>query len=450
MSFGRRLAFFFLLIVLVPTLALVALLLVVSEDSRRGKADARLAAGLDTALALYAERAADARPEARDLARDPELAAAVAAGDRARLDALLRTAARTPRVTAVELDAVGGNPIAAAGQDDAVAFARLGLQHRGEPMGTLLVSTTTAAQYADQLRRLSKRDLVLSREGTVLTSTVPPPEVSIQPGETEDVSIGDTEFRAHLLSLDGGDQVNLLLLGPSKEGGFLAIGRPAAVLLAGLLALAVALAYALARALTQLHTRVAQQAVTDSLTGLWNRRRMDEILPREVERAIRFKHQLSLVIFDIDDFKAINDREGHLHGDAVLIEVAEVVRETIRSIDFCARYGGDEMALLLLETGSTGATRLAERLGAKVKEAEIPKREGPPTKVTVSVGVATLPDAASDVDSLVYAADRALLSAKRAGKDKIRRARAPKTGSVEGVPPDGGPKTRRNRRGAAT
>ena len=85
--------------------------------------------------------------------------------------------------------------------------------------------------------------------------------------------------------------------------------------------------------LTRLHRRVAEQAVTDPLTGLSNRRHMAETLEREVDRSLRFGHPISLIILDVDDFKQINDREGHLQGDIVLETVADVVREATRSID---------------------------------------------------------------------------------------------------------------------
>ena len=184
--------------------------------------------------------------------------------------------------------------------------------------------------------------------------------------------------------------------------------------------LAIVLAYVLARALTGLHAQVAQQAITDPLTGLSNRRRMDQLLDREVERALRFGHELSLLIVDADDFKRINDEYGHPTGDAVLEMIADVARSTTRSIDILARYGGDEMALMLLETGPEGAAILADRLRDNVREANV-KGLGRGA-VTISVGAATLPDCAGDVNSLVDVADQALLVAKRAGKDQTRSA----------------------------
>ncbi len=447
MSFGRRLAFFFLLIVLVPTLALVAVLLAVSNDSRRGKADAQLAAGLDTAVALYDERVADADVVARQLARDPELPTAIERLDRAALTTFAESAAQRRDVTAVEINDADGALVTAAGIDDAFAFTDLVLQQGGKKVGTLNVSSTTAPDYAGELHQLTGREVVVSREGVPLSSTVTPPAEPIEPGETSDLTLDGREFRAHLLNLDSTDEETVLLAGPPKVGGFLPISRPSVLLLIAALLLAGFFAFGLARALTGLYTRVAQEAITDPLTGLWNRRRMSEILPREVDRALRFDHQLSLLIFDVDDFKAINDRAGHPQGDLVLRAVADIVRGRTRSIDVAARYGGDEIALILFETDFEGAAILAERLRTGVREAEIPARNGEATRVTISVGVATLPDAAVDVDALVEAADNALLRAKRAGKNQIRTAPARPAGA-RGKPPrarNGGEERRRPR-----
>jgi diguanylate cyclase (GGDEF)-like protein len=426
--FGRRLALFFVLIVLVPAVALVVVLLAVSEDSRRGKADAQLAAGVDTAFALYQERVAGADAVARQLARDPELSTALNDLDRARLKAFAQSAVRRPDVTAIEVEAVDGIPMAVAGTDDAFAFTEVALRQGGREVGTLKVSSTLAADYTAELHRLTDREVVVSREGIPLSSTVTPPAEPIEAGETRDLTLGEDEFRARLLALNSVDDETVLLAGPRKVGGFLGIGWPTGLLLIGFLLLAAFFAYGLARALTGLYTRVAAEAVTDPLTGLWNRRRMSEALVQEVDRAIRFDRNLSLVIFDVDDFKAINDSEGHPQGDLVLRKVADVVRERARSIDVAARYGGDEIALILFETDFEGAAILAERLRTGVREADIRSRGGDAMRVTISIGVATLPDSAGDVDSFIDAADRALLRAKRAGKDQIRTAPARNAG----------------------
>ena len=422
MSFGRRLALFFVLIAIVPTAALIGILVFVSKESQRGKADARLAASLETAVAVYRRDTTEAQAEARRLARDPALGGALKSHDAAALAAFTRGAAHEPGVVRVAvLDNQGGQS-SAAGSTHSVAPGRVTLTVGPRTVGALSVSTTSAAEYVNDVRTLTGRQVVLSRDNAPLASTVPPPSQTFEPDETADVTVGGNDYRAHMLTLNGATHETVLLLGPPKQGGLLGIGGPALVILIWFLAAAVGLAWGLARALTRLHERVAEQAVTDPLTGLWNRRRMGETLDREVDRAVRFGHPISLIILDVDDFKRINDRQGHLQGDIVLETVADAVRESIRTIDLAARYGGDELALILLETDREGATTLAERLRERVSNTDIPRREGGSMGVTLSVGVATVPDSAGDLESLVDAADRALLRAKRAGKNQIRTA----------------------------
>jgi diguanylate cyclase (GGDEF)-like protein len=265
---------------------------------------------------------------------------------------------------------------------------------------------------------------VVTRGGQSLASTVPAPSQTLEPDQTADVTAAGKEYRAHALTLNSADQENLLLLGPPKSGGVLGVGRGALAVMIWFLVAAAILAWGLARTLTRRHERIAQEALTDPLTGLWNRRHMAETLDREVSRSLRFGHEISLIILDVDDFKRINDRLGHLQGDIVLQRVADLVKDATRDIDVAARYGGDELALILVETGTEGSTILAERLRERVRDTEVPLRDGGTMAVTISVGVATVPDSAEDLESLVDSADRALLRAKRSGKNQIRTAPA--------------------------
>jgi diguanylate cyclase (GGDEF)-like protein len=174
-----------------------------------------------------------------------------------------------------------------------------------------------------------------------------------------------------------------------------------------------------------LHETVERQAVTDELTGLFNRRRFQEAMATEVERSKRFGQPVGLVLLDLDDFKNVNDTYGHQQGDLVLREVARVLRETSREIDEPARYGGEELAVVLPGTDLEGAYNLAERVRAGIEELALPLLDGDGIlRVTASFGVATLPGSADGTRDLVAAADEALYRAKRAGKNRTVRAEA--------------------------
>jgi diguanylate cyclase (GGDEF)-like protein len=173
-----------------------------------------------------------------------------------------------------------------------------------------------------------------------------------------------------------------------------------------------------------LHETIQRQAVTDELTGLFNHRRFQEVMATEVERTRRFGQELGLIMLDIDDFKQVNDTYGHLQGDLVLREVARILRESSREIDEPARYGGEEMAVALPQTGLQGAYEFAERVRHRIEGLSFPLLDGDGSlRVTASFGAASLPHSAKvDKDALVAAADAALYRAKRSGKNRTVKA----------------------------
>jgi len=173
----------------------------------------------------------------------------------------------------------------------------------------------------------------------------------------------------------------------------------------------------------RLHGIVQRQAITDELTELANRRYFMEKLDTELRRAERFDEPLALVFADLDDFKHVNDRYGHHVGDEVLRAFGEVIRKRVRTIDLGARLGGEEFAILLIETDLKGAEALAESLRAAVAALEVRIVGGPPVHVTASFGIAAYPQT-HDADELMTAADLALYRAKREGKNRVSVGRS--------------------------
>lgn len=165
--------------------------------------------------------------------------------------------------------------------------------------------------------------------------------------------------------------------------------------------------------------RAEALSVTDDLTSLYNSRYLSQVLRRETKRATRNGRPLSLLFIDLDGFKSVNDRHGHLCGSKALVEAAAVIRHSARETDMIARYGGDEFALLLPDTGSDGAKAVGERIRERVAAHRFLESEGLAVRLTASVGVATLPDVATSVEALVRAADMAMYRVKGRGKNGI-------------------------------
>jgi len=170
----------------------------------------------------------------------------------------------------------------------------------------------------------------------------------------------------------------------------------------------------------RLHEHTSDLAMTDALTGLWNRRRLNIDLREECTVSLRYGRPLAYLMVDIDHFKSYNDSFGHQAGDVALQAVAQSLNDGLRTSDHAYRYGGEEFALVLRETSTEDAMIFAERLRRVVEH----RFDGPgePRPITVSVGVAGVSEDVTSLDALVAAADQALYEAKRAGRNRVRLA----------------------------
>jgi diguanylate cyclase (GGDEF)-like protein len=176
------------------------------------------------------------------------------------------------------------------------------------------------------------------------------------------------------------------------------------------------------RELSELNARLERLAVTDGLTGLYNHRRFQEAINAELLRSERHKRQLAVLMIDVDFFKKVNDAMGHPAGDELLRRLAEVLSKDLRQTDLIARYGGEEFAAILPETTRSEALQVGERMRAAVEE-RINQGTPWPTKVTVSIGVATYPEDGTTAERLIQAADQAMYVAKRQGRNRVVAAR---------------------------
>jgi two-component system, cell cycle response regulator len=172
--------------------------------------------------------------------------------------------------------------------------------------------------------------------------------------------------------------------------------------------------------LRQANARLDALAVTDGLTGLFNRRHFDGLLVNEVKRTLRYKTPLALILIDLDHFKRVNDEHGHAVGDLVLRNVSRAIAESVRATDFVARYGGEELAVILTQTPLAGARDVAERLRHRIESIAHVHDNGTLQR-TASFGLAALDGADEPIDpqELVRRADECLYKAKNAGRNRV-------------------------------
>jgi two-component system, cell cycle response regulator len=195
-------------------------------------------------------------------------------------------------------------------------------------------------------------------------------------------------------------------LGPALALSFRSILEPPAIALDNALAL----------------QKAEALSVTDDLTRLYNSRYLNLVLRRESKRASRSGRPLSLLFLDLDGFKQVNDKHGHQAGSKAIIEASVIVSRSARETDVSARFGGDEFAVILPDTGSEGAVAVAERIRDRIGACKFLASDGLSIHLTASIGVATLPDVAASAEELLRAADKAMYRVKDAGKNGIHIA----------------------------
>jgi diguanylate cyclase (GGDEF)-like protein len=213
-----------------------------------------------------------------------------------------------------------------------------------------------------------------------------------------------------------GEALGVLYIAQSRAGGFTEAKQQVARTVAEQISLALAN--------LQLQETLRTQSIRDPLTGLFNRRYMEASLEREMHRSLRRSHPLSIIMLDIDHFKRFNDTFGHDAGDALLSEFGRFLATQVRGEDIACRYGGEEFMLILPDASVEVAAQRAERLREAARQINVQHRRQTLEAITISIGVASVPNHAADGEELMRAADTALYAAKRQGRDRVVVANA--------------------------
>jgi diguanylate cyclase (GGDEF)-like protein len=280
----------------------------------------------------------------------------------------------------------------------------------------LAVDATALARLRHATPLPAKARLLLLEHARVLAGATPGARAAVRSGR---LALGGVSyvFGSAPLPVKG---VRVLAIESTADvsastGTFLRRTLVAALLT---LLLAGALAVRLARPLARMFGDLSERAERDELTGLANRRTLDDRLREEIDRARRYRTHMTLVLVDIDDFKQVNDRYGHQCGDDVLRRVAVVLSRSLRELDLAGRFGGEEFALVLPGTSVGGACRVAEQIRRAVAQIDVLGPASQRVRITASFGMAEFP-ACATLEDLVERADGCLYDAKRRGKNRV-------------------------------
>ena len=418
-----------LLVAGLPIFATVRILDNYALENARDRADAALGIQSRSAGEALVRLGDDASTRAADLSRSAALQRAFLTADRPELQRLART---EPGVVFF----LGDKRIA--GTRPPIALTRtVSLTLDGKRVGVVTATVGLQRRVAARLRAEAShaeddRLLIVRNKTEIGTGR----SVVIE-GKT--ARLGSERYRASAVVIPNAPGIRLVALRSERVVAesvrpyqqrtlYAGLGSFALLVLVGLL-----FGRPILRTLSDFR-RVASQAATDEITGLANRRSLEEELVLEWRRAERIGASLGLILADIDDFKAINDGFGHQAGDDVLRKVGEVFAGRVRQVDHAARYGGEEFAILVPEADLPGAMRLAERLRTGLAETRTVLPDGTELAVTASFGVAAK-GVLGSAEELVAAADEALYEAKRAGKDRVGPMELPAADPTHEIPP---------------
>jgi diguanylate cyclase (GGDEF)-like protein len=354
---------------------------------------------------------ADLRARAGRLASSPSLQHAVVVRDRAELQRIAGTSGATIRSSGISVGALPPRPRLEA---TAMLASRTGaIAHLTV---ALPLNTSTLARLRESVPLPPHAQLVLLQDGHVVAGGRRGARAAVQ---QERLTIGRTPYLAGSSRLPVAGVRLAVIESLSDVSGPVRIYR-SRTLIAALLTLLVAavVSVPLARPLARRFAELSDRAARDSLTGLANRRTLDERLEEELDRARSNSTHLALVMVDIDDFKQMNDRYGHQFGDDLLRSFAAVLSGSLRELDLVARFGGEEFALVLPGAPVEGACRVAEQIRRAISELDPAGPDGQPVRVTASFGTASFPSCATR-DELIACADDRLYEAKRRGKNQV-------------------------------